>query len=326
VDWQIILGSDPPAPAVVDAREQGDLASLLSAFDELVEIEDKDKIVRRALELALQRIGLRRAGVFLFDEPRNLMLGTWGTDLAGTIVDEHHVMYEMGDSDREVFRRAEEGALFTVFDNCPIVDQRQAETVILGRGWVASTPIRTARSRIGMFFNDAGLTGAKVDDEKQARTAILCSLVAILLDVGRPRLGDEGAHGHDEGLRTASPSASHLPGPRAAGSRPPAAHPMVDRAVRMLAQDPSLGGKELAGRLDISVSRLARVFKEDMGMSLVEYRNQLRLDRFAVLVDGGGDNLLAAALAAGFGSYAQFHRVFRALRGTTPREYLRRRR
>ena len=29
-----------------------------------------------------------------------------------------------------------------------------------------------------------------------------------------------------------------------------------------------------------------------------------------------------AARAAGFGSYAQFHRVFQALRGTTPRAYL----
>jgi len=94
----------------------------------------------------------------------------------------------------------------------------------------------------------------------------------------------------------------------------------------MLAKDPSLGGKQIAGELGISVSRLARVFKRDMGMSLVEYRNRLRLDRFWLLVDGGRPSLLEAALAAGFGSYAQFHRVFRAQRQVTPREYLRRRR
>jgi AraC-like DNA-binding protein len=301
-----------------------------------VEIDGPDAIVRRAVELSLQRVGLQRAGVFLLDEPRSVMLGTWGTNLDGAIIDEHHLMYDMGESDREVFRRAAvEGVLFTVIDNCPIVDQRGAETVVVGRGWVACTPIRTARARIGMFFNDAGLTGAPVDDEKQARTAILCSLVGILLDVGRPRPGREGesatgpAHDgvltRDAELGTGSRSAPPPPGPRSSASRPPAAHPMVVQAVRMLAQDPSLGGKELAARLDISVSRLARVFKSDMGMSLVEYRNQLRLDRFGVLVDRGGENLLAAALAAGFGSYAQFHRVFRALRGTTPRDYLRRR-
>jgi transcriptional regulator GlxA family with amidase domain len=97
---------------------------------------------------------------------------------------------------------------------------------------------------------------------------------------------------------------------------------MVTTVVAMLAKDPALGGKEIAGRLDISLSRLARVFKSEMGMSLVEYRNRLRLDRFMVLVDRGRTNLLEAALTAGFGSYAQFHRVFLALHGVSPREYL----
>ena len=86
-----------------------------------------------------------------------------------------------------------------------------------------------------------------------------------------------------------------------------------------------MGGKQIAGKLDISLSRLARVFKAEMGMSLVEYRNRLRLDRFLVLLNRGRTNLLEAALAAGFGSYAQFHRVFRALRHVTPRDYLRQR-
>ena len=59
-----------------------------------------------------------------------------------------------------------------------------------------------------------------------------------------------------------------------------------------------------------------------MGVSLVEYRNRLRVERFFASVDRGGSNLQEAAQEAGFGSYAQFHRVFRKLLGTTPREYL----
>jgi transcriptional regulator GlxA family with amidase domain len=97
---------------------------------------------------------------------------------------------------------------------------------------------------------------------------------------------------------------------------------MVGKIVRMLARDPSLGGKTMATKLSISLSRLARLFKTEMGLSLVEYRNQLRLERFLVLVDSGGGNLLEAALAAGFGSYAQFHRVFCGVYTKTPREYL----
>jgi AraC-like DNA-binding protein len=301
VDWPIILGSELPVPKVVSGSEQGKLSALLSAFDEIVALDDPDLILRRAVELVRERVGLERVGIFLLDRARNLMLGTWGTDLHGGVVDEHHIMYQVSDTDREAFRRFEdEGSHFTVFDNCPIVEHRKGETVIGGRGWVACTPIHSARARIGILFNDTGVSGAPVDESKQTHAAILCSLLGTLLDPAR----GSAALG--------SPLANESPG-----------HRLVTAAVAMLAKDPALVGKEIAARLDISVSRLARVFKAEMGMSLVEYRNRLRLDRFMVLLDRGRTNLLEAAMAAGFGSYAQFHRVFRAMRHAAPREYLR---
>jgi AraC-like DNA-binding protein len=82
-------------------------------------------------------------------------------------------------------------------------------------------------------------------------------------------------------------------------------------------------GKELGAKLHLSAGRIARQFKAEMGMSLVEYRNRLRLERFLSLLDQKGENLLEAALAAGFGSYTQFHRVFSAERGMTPGKFLR---
>jgi AraC-like DNA-binding protein len=59
-----------------------------------------------------------------------------------------------------------------------------------------------------------------------------------------------------------------------------------------------------------------------MGVSLVDYRNRLRIDRFfeAIHRSGSTGNLLDAALEAGFGSYAQFHRVYRKFVGATPRD------
>jgi AraC-like DNA-binding protein len=302
VDWPIILGPTLPVPKVVNRTAHGKLAALLAAFDEILALDDTDAILRRAVELALGRIGLRKAGIFLLDRPRKLMLGTWGTDLSGGIVDEHHIMYDVSDTDREAFRRAEEeGEHFTVFDDCPIVEHHAGETKVVGRGWVACTPIRSARAPIGMLFNDTALTGEPVDEAKQAHAAILCSLLGTVLDPVRGSLG-----------RSSAPAGE---------SRE---HRVVTSAVAMLAKNPAMGGKEIAAELDISASRLARVFKAEMGMSLVEYRNRLRLDRFAVLLDKGRTNLLEAALASGFGSYAQFHRVFRALRHATPREFLRR--
>jgi AraC-like DNA-binding protein len=302
VDWPIILGPGAPAPKVVERSGHGKLSSLLAGFSEIQMLDDPDQILRRAIELARDQIGLSRAGIFLLDRLRNLMLGTWGTDLQGAVVDEHQVMYGVGDTDREAFGRSTtEGAHYTVFDDYPIVEHRGEETLIAGRGWVACTPIRSRLFPIGMMFNDAGLTGAPVDERKQAHVAILCSLLGTMLD---PVRGTPG--------RGAAPSGESL------------SQRLVPSVRRMLAEDPALGGKEIAARLDISPSRLARVFKSEMGMSFVEYRNRLRLDRFFALLVPHQANLLETALAAGFGSYAQFNRVFRAHRHLTPREYLRR--
>jgi AraC-like DNA-binding protein len=303
VDWSVILGPQAPEPRVLDQAAKGNLAALQAALDELLAIDDPEKVLQRAVTLARQQIGLQRVGLFLLDRARNLMLGTWGTNLSGALVDEHHIMYEVSATDREAFRRAEEeGAHFTVFENCPIVEHRAGETLVEGRGWVACTPIRSPRAPIGMLFNDTGLTGAPVDESKQAQAAILCSLLGTILDPLRGPVGRNAA-----------------PGAESSGQR------LVAAAVEMLAKDPGMGGKQIAAKLDISLSRLARVFKAEMGMSLVEYRNRLRLDRFMALLDRRRTNLLEAALAAGFGSYAQFHRVFRALRNATPRDYLRHR-
>lgn len=299
VDWPVLLGA-APTPVFVPKSARGELASLLSAFDMLLTADHTDAILRRAVEIFRRRIGLVRVGIFVIDEAGQRMLGTWGTDLGGEIVDEHHVMFDLNEGVLDVFRRAErQGEHFTVLDDCPIVVQRKESSEVVGRGWLACTPIRTPRARLGMMFNDAGLSGAPFDESKQARAAIFCSLLGSAVDLARAQ-----------------------PAP-ARGARRSAGHPKVRKAIEMLAEDPSLVGKAIAASLDVSLSQLVRLFKSEVGISLVEYRNRLRLERFRVLVDTGEDNLLDAAEAAGFGSYAQFHRVFRAIYGAAPSRYLR---
>jgi AraC-like DNA-binding protein len=306
VDWPLILGlpgADPPAPKVVERSVRGQLAALLSAFDQILALEDPDAILRRSVEVARETIGLARAAIFLFDRSRNMMLGTWGSDLKGAIVDEHQIMYSLSETDREAFRRAkEEGARFTVFDDCPLVEHRGVETRVAGRGWLACTPILSAHGTIGMLFNDAGLSAVPVDETRQAHVAILCSLLATILDPVRG-----------------------IPGAGRGGSGETKMRRLVTTAAAMLAEDTALDAGRIARRLEVSAGWFARIFKAEMGMSLVEYRNRLRLDRVDALLDQGSRTLLQAARDAGFGSYAQFHRIFRKLRGVTPREYLRRR-
>jgi AraC-like DNA-binding protein len=284
----------------LDGCASSDLASLLSALDEMIACDHIDAILKYAVEVARERVGLTRVAIFLRDEPHGVMRGTWGTDLDGATVDEHFITFDIRQGDKEARERAaRNGVYWTVVDNAPIVVHLPTETRVVGRGWLCCTPIRSGRELIGTMFNDAGLTGAPIDDEKQSRGAVLCSLLGTALDLARRR-----------GLALDTP-------------RVLTRSPAVVKAAQLLANDPAMTGEELGSRLRLSSSRVARLFKSEMGMSLVEYRNRLRLERLSTLLDQRGDNLLEAALEAGFGSYAQFHRVFLALRGTTPGKFLR---
>ena len=75
----------------------------------------------------------------------------------------------------------------------------------------------------------------------------------------------------------------------------------------------------LARAASLSPSHLSRLFKAQTGVSISRFRNQQRLQRFQLLYGHGRrTTALAAALEAGFGSYAQLHRVFRQLTGRSP--------
>ena len=91
----------------------------------------------------------------------------------------------------------------------------------------------------------------------------------------------------------------------------------------MLQSDLSISRGRLAKLLGVSASKLGKAFRAQTGEAFVDYRNRLRLERFFCLVRPGGGNVSEAAHGAGFGSYAQFHRVFRANVGKSPKEYVR---
>jgi AraC-like DNA-binding protein len=97
-------------------------------------------------------------------------------------------------------------------------------------------------------------------------------------------------------------------------------HPAVETVARILRTDPDAGDlATLARAARLSSSHLSRIFKEQTGVSISRFRNQQRLQRFLPLYGRGRrTTALAAALEAGFGSYAQFYRVFREQTGRSP--------
>src|SRR5690606_28227614 len=97
--------------------------------------------------------------------------------------------------------------------------------------------------------------------------------------------------------------------------------PAVSRAIEILGNehwDGSLGG--LAREAGLSEAHLSRLFARQVGVPLSRYRNSLRLARFWNHYHGPVERTITeAAFAAGFGSYAQFFKVFSDAYGQGPR-------
>jgi AraC-like DNA-binding protein/quercetin dioxygenase-like cupin family protein len=95
-------------------------------------------------------------------------------------------------------------------------------------------------------------------------------------------------------------------------------------ATCLLLEDPTLDRHRLCRLLDVSDGYLSRCFQRELGTRLVDQRARIRVSHFVTGVVREKQNLLAAALSAGFGSYSQLHRTFSSLVGMSPTDYLRR--
>jgi len=102
-------------------------------------------------------------------------------------------------------------------------------------------------------------------------------------------------------------------------------HPAVRRALVLLGEgawDDDL--TQLAKHCGVSAAYLSRAFARQVGVPLSRYRNSVRLGRFLELRRArDGRTLTELVYAAGFGSYAQFYKVFVQAYGQGPRESLR---
>lgn len=99
-------------------------------------------------------------------------------------------------------------------------------------------------------------------------------------------------------------------------------HPAVARAALLIEAEPDLSLAQVSDRAGLSAGQLRRVFRSEMGQSLAAFRRAERLRQVDVAVAEGAD-MTRAALEAGWGSYAQFFRDFRAARGMAPRDWFR---
>lgn len=71
----------------------------------------------------------------------------------------------------------------------------------------------------------------------------------------------------------------------------------------------------------LSPNHFCRFFREQTGVSFIEYLNLFRISKAEELLRSSPLNIIEIAFNTGFGSISQFNRVFRNVKGMTPRQF-----
>ncbi|MBN1391225.1 MAG: PocR ligand-binding domain-containing protein [Sedimentisphaerales bacterium] len=85
--------------------------------------------------------------------------------------------------------------------------------------------------------------------------------------------------------------------------------------------DKPIGLADIAKASHVSVSRLAHVFKEQMGITLIDYLTGVRIERAKQLLLATNQNCTEICFQSGFNNQSYFTRTFKRLVGSTPRQF-----
>jgi AraC-like DNA-binding protein len=97
---------------------------------------------------------------------------------------------------------------------------------------------------------------------------------------------------------------------------------LSELGIALLLAAPELERDVACRELAVSTSYLARLFQRQTGATFADFRNRARVVSFLAAATQRSTSLLQAALASGFGTYTQAHRVFSNLTGYCPTCYL----
>jgi two-component system response regulator YesN len=79
---------------------------------------------------------------------------------------------------------------------------------------------------------------------------------------------------------------------------------------------------EVSDKIRITPSYLSRLFRDETGMSFVEYLNHFRVQKAKKFIENGERKMKSLYEKVGFNSYNYFFKVFKELTGCTPMEYV----
>ncbi len=163
------------------AQEYLDMQNVLHEINiELFRIDDLDELYRSAVELAHTRLGFDRVGMFLLNESKDLLLGTYGVDAAGNVCDERgpdYVIDQKETIDAFVLNRTR---LIVNED----IDLWYLGEVV-GRGWHIGAAMWTEESPIGVIFADNLVTGRPLKPYQSELLFAYAGIVSNLIQRNR---------------------------------------------------------------------------------------------------------------------------------------------
>ena len=82
---------------------------------------------------------------------------------------------------------------------------------------------------------------------------------------------------------------------------------------------------DVAAYACVSPGYMSKSFKRIMGISLVDYINQKKVEKAKEMMAEGNERIADIALALGFSNIYYFSKVFRKMEGIPPTEYIKNR-
>lgn len=97
-------------------------------------------------------------------------------------------------------------------------------------------------------------------------------------------------------------------------------HPIASKAIRYIRDhcERPIRLEEIAAAAGASTRNFSKVFKQETGLTFVDYLTRERIEKAKQRVSGSTDRICDIAFACGFESIAQFNRAFKRVAGESP--------
>ena len=200
--------------------------------------------------------------------------------------------------------------------------------------WHGFCPARRKRERIWVFLDDAeefdpalaahplpehfGISFPFHNILPERERSTLLGLLEAFFTAPRETLPElirvQGLFQEILALALTQGSGKETPGERRLNPRFFQAKSLIDASF----PDSSLTAGGIASRLGITPNHLTRLFRKELGMSTLDYLQNLRLRHAEELLRGNAFNIQEIARECGFEDQNYFSRLFRLRRGMTP--------